>query len=136
MRKGRAEPVRSPRAQWLRVVRDLYGISQLQLAELLDVHPTTVARWEIRKTDTQVDFYVLLAVGYVLGLEVPDLLRVPDNHSKLPAGGVRALIGPVTRTRDAILSATALVASQNAKDELDEPAPRPPKPGTGKRRGK
>lgn len=135
-RKASVDPVRSLRAQWIKVVRDMYGLTQQQLAERLGVHPTTVARWELRKTDLHLDLYALFAVGYVLGLEVPDVLRIPDNVSKLPAGGVRSLIGTVTRTRESILSASALAASQQAIAELAEPVQRPPKGGKGKRHGK
>ena len=66
----------------IRQAREDRGISAAQLAEMLQVHPSTVANWEAGRREVAADNLVKLAdilgfsTDYLLGREVVDVSQI------------------------------------------------------------
>lgn len=74
-RIGPRKPVRLFLAEW----RESRGLTQQQLADRLDTSDVTVSRWETGKRKPDED--AKGAICWVLGIEVVDLYRHPDQPS-------------------------------------------------------
>jgi transcriptional regulator with XRE-family HTH domain len=74
-RIGPRRPVRLFLAEW----RESRGLTQQQLADRLETSDVTVSRWETGKRKPDDD--VKAAIAWVLGIEVVDLYRHPDQPS-------------------------------------------------------
>jgi transcriptional regulator with XRE-family HTH domain len=74
-RIGSRRPVRLFLAEW----RESRGLTQQQLADRLETSDVTVSRWETGKRKPDDD--VKSAIAWVLGIEVVDLYRHPDQPS-------------------------------------------------------
>jgi len=74
-RIGPRKPVRLYLAEW----RDKRGLTQQALADRLETSDVTVSRWETgrRKPDDDVK----ASIAWVLGIEITDLYRHPDQPS-------------------------------------------------------
>jgi transcriptional regulator with XRE-family HTH domain len=78
----------------LKAAREQRGVSQRELARLVDVHPSTVAQWEIGQSVPRVPAAV--RVERALDVEEGQLLRLlgylhPDVQARTVAGVVEAV---------------------------------------------
>jgi len=74
-RIGPRKPVKLYLAEW----RESRHLTQQQLADRLDTSDVTVSRWETGKRRPDDD--AKSAIAWVLGIEVVDLYRHPDQPS-------------------------------------------------------
>jgi transcriptional regulator with XRE-family HTH domain len=74
-RIGPRKPVRLFLAEW----RESRGLTQQQLADRLETSDVTVSRWETGKRRPDDD--AKGAIAWVLGIEIVDLYRHPDQPS-------------------------------------------------------
>lgn len=95
--------------QYLAAWRVRSGLSQEQVANILDVHKSTVSRWE--KGERQMDLSDLQRLAYIYGVDPVALLMAPDDIdlAKQMTVAKRILQGAPDRMRDVWLETGTLM---------------------------
>ena len=116
-------PLRHPRpAQGLHLanLRKAAGLTQTQLAELINEPQTTIATWEVRDRPPRSD--VLPKLARVLGVSVEQLLNVePDRvqHKRGPASKMDRLLAQVgqlsRRQQDRLMEMVSIFLEQERR---------------------